>query len=77
MFGFRRGTSENGPAARGALPAALQRPSVEASIVQLLGDLGDRRLISRLEEFTQSPDPEVASAARESIETLQSGGEAE
>ena len=41
-----------------------------ASIIQVLGDLGERRLISDLEQFVESPDPEVASAARESIELL-------
>lgn len=44
-----------------------------ASIIQVLGDLGERRLISDLEQFVESPDPDVASAARESIELLRAG----
>ena len=41
-----------------------------ASLVQLLGDLGDPSIIPDLEPFAGSPDPEVASAARESIDAL-------
>jgi HEAT repeat protein len=41
-----------------------------ASLVQLLGDLGDPSIIPQLEPFAGSPDPKVASAARESIDAL-------
>ncbi len=44
-----------------------------ASIIQVLGDLGERRLISDLEQFVASADPEVAAAARESIGLLRAG----
>ena len=41
-----------------------------ASLLQLLGDLGEPSVILDLEEFAQSPDTEIASAARESIMAL-------
>ena len=44
-----------------------------ASILQALGDMGDRHVISDLEEFTKSSNAKVADAARESIEVLKSG----
>jgi HEAT repeat protein len=43
-----------------------------AGILQALGDMGDRHVISSLEEFTKSANPKVADAARESIELLKS-----
>ncbi len=61
-----------GPRNADRLLAAAKQGQRTAGIVQLLGDLGDRRLIGDLQEFTQSSDPKVASAARESIELLQS-----
>ena len=44
-----------------------------ASLLQLLGDLGEPGIIPDLEEFAQSPDTDIASAARESIAALQEG----
>ena len=41
-----------------------------ASLLQLLGDLGEPSVIPDLEEFAQSPDTKIASAARESIAVL-------
>ena len=41
-----------------------------AHVLQVLGDLGDKRIISALEEFAQSSDGAVATAARDSIEAL-------
>jgi len=66
-----------GPRNADRLLAAAKQGQQTAAIVQLLGDLGDRRLIADLEEFARSSDPEVASAARESLEVLQSGGDVE
>ena len=41
-----------------------------ASVLQVLGDLGDRELVSELEVFAGSDDPTVAAAARESMDAL-------
>ncbi len=41
-----------------------------AGLIQLLGDLGDPSVISYLEEFTNSKEPGLASAAQESLEIL-------
>ena len=62
-----------GPRNADRLLAKAKQGLGTASIVQVLGDMGDRRLIPDLEVFTQSSDPQVASAARDSIELLQSG----
>jgi len=61
-----------GPRNADRLLAAARHGQRTASIVQLLGDLGDRGLIPELAEFTRSADPQVAAAARDSIELLQS-----
>ena len=39
-------------------------------LIQLLGDLGDPRVIPYLEEVTNSDDPTLASAAQESLNIL-------
>lgn len=39
-------------------------------LIQLLGDLGDPSVIPYLEEFTNSDDPGLASAAQESLDVL-------
>ncbi len=41
-----------------------------AGLIQLLGDLGDPTVISYLEEFTNSDDLGLASAAQESLDML-------
>ena len=41
-----------------------------AAIIQVIGDLGEPRLISDLEQFVDSDDPSIAATARESIEAL-------
>ncbi len=43
------------------------------AVLQILGDQGDRRIIPALEEFCDSPDQEIAAAARESEEILRQG----
>ena len=43
-------------------------------LIQLLGDLGDPSVISYLEGFTNSDDPALASAARESLDLLRLDG---
>jgi hypothetical protein len=45
-----------------------------AAILQVLGDVGDPRLIPALEVYTASADVKVADAARESIEALREAG---
>ena len=45
-----------------------------AAILQVLGDVGDARLIPALEVYTASSDVKVADAARESIEALRETG---
>ena len=62
-----------GPKNAGRLLSHAKGGRHAASIIQVLGDLGERRLISDLEQFVESPDREVASAARESIELLRAG----
>jgi HEAT repeat protein len=61
-----------GPRNADRLLTAARQGQRTAGIVQLLGDLGDRGLISELDEFTRSSDPKVAAAARDSIDLLQS-----
>lgn len=61
-----------GPRNAEQLLSAARKGRGTASIVQLLGDMGERRFIADLQEFTRSPDPQIATAARESIELLQS-----
>ncbi len=62
-----------GPKNADRLLSHAKRGRHTASIIQVLGDMGERRLISDLEQFGESPDPEVASAARESIALLGAG----
>ena len=59
-----------GPKYADGLLSHAKRGHHTASIIQVLGDFGEQRLISDLEQFVESPDPKVASAARESIGLL-------
>lgn len=59
-----------GPKYADGLLSHAKRGHHTVSIIQVLGDWGERRLISDLEQFVESPDPEVSSAARESIGLL-------
>lgn len=61
-----------GPRNAEQLLTAARKGRSTASIVQLLGDMGERRFITDLQEFSRSPDPQIATAARDSIELLQS-----
>ncbi len=42
-----------------------------AAVLQILGDQGDQGVVSRVHEFTQSSDPEIAEAARECLRALE------
>ena len=48
----------------------IKKSEPNAGLIQLLGDLGDPSALSYLEELSLSPDQNIATAARESIETL-------
>lgn len=41
-----------------------------ASVLQVLGDVADAKLVRELEDFAASDDEEIANAARESIEAI-------
>lgn len=51
----------------------MKQSEPNAGLIQLLGDLGNPSAITYLEELSQSPDSNIASAARESIEILKNG----
>ena len=62
-----------GPKNAAGLLSHAKRGRHTASIIKILGDFGERRLISDLEQFVEFPDPEVAAAARETIGLLRGG----
>jgi hypothetical protein len=47
---------------------------IRGDVADLLGKLGDARMIARLEPLTSDPDPDVAEIAAEAIAELQKGG---
>ena len=59
-----------GPRNSGLLLEAARRGRQTSSILHVLGGMGDSNVIPDLEEFARSDDPDVASAARESIAAL-------
>ncbi len=60
-----------GPRHAERLLAEARQGRLTSKVLQVLGDLGDATLIPDLKIFAASKDPEVAAAARESIEALQ------
>ena len=66
-----------GPRHAGRLLSEARQGRLTSELLQVLGDLGDATIIPDLEVFAASEDPEVATAARESIEALQLDGAAE
>ena len=59
-----------GPGSAARLLEEAKKGRQTASVLQVLGDLGEPGIIPELEEFTRSPDQKVAEAARESLDAL-------
>ncbi len=59
-----------GPKNAAKLVEEARQGACTASLMQVLGDLGEPGVIPALEEFAQSTDCEIAEAARESITAL-------
>ena len=63
-----------GPKNAGRLIEAARQGRCSAALLQVVGDLGDPSVVPDLKEFVAAEDPEVAAAARESIEILTGAG---
>lgn len=59
-----------GPNNAAKLVEEARQGACSASLMQVLGDLGEPGVIPALQEFAQSADSEIAAAARESIAAL-------
>jgi hypothetical protein len=59
-----------GPRIAARLVEEARKGHETVSVLQILGDQGDGGVVADLEGFAESPDREVASAARESLESL-------
>jgi HEAT repeat protein len=59
-----------GPDSAQTVVAHMQSEAATPEGLRLLGDLGDASVIPYLEEFANSDDADLASAARESLQNL-------
>jgi len=62
---------KRGPKIADILVDAARRGNQVKSVLQVLGDLGNKKVIPLLEEFSKSDDPLIAEVAQESIRCLE------
>lgn len=60
-----------GPKIADILVDAARQGNQVKSVLQVLGDLGNKKVIPSLEEFSKSDDPLIAEVAQESIRCLE------
>ena len=59
-----------GQRAEPLLEEALHKGQCLSMVIDVLGSIGDMKVVSELRPFTDDPNPEVAQAAREALQVI-------